>query len=333
MFNRFERPLKILCLAMAAWLAWQVGSLILRGDPLANLKIPALPTLPGATNEPAKPAQKETNAAMASKTGTNATNGTNAANKTNAANATNAANGTNATKGTNSGNATNAGNGTNVTAKSTNASAAGHPGQSNSISEPKSTGSRGSGAPEAMPALPPGMTPEMMAGMPPEIRAQMMAGGMPGGRRGGGMKKIELPPEVQARVDRILDSEVFGPIIRPMPMALIGISDQEAFLRATNGQTGPVKVGGQIGGIKLLRIGVNRVLVEQDGEQKELTLFGGIGGESLAPKPANAASTNLTITNAPSTNAPSTNASRRGASTRNAAAGKTSTNQTLSSKQ
>jgi len=134
-------------------------------------------------------------------------------------------------------------------------------------------------------------------------------------------------------VDRIIDSEVFGPIIRPMPLALIGIAEEEAFIRATNGQTGPVKVGGQIGGIKLLRIGVNRVLVEQDGEQKELTLFGGIGGESLAPKPANAPSTNLTITNMTSTNAPSTNAPRRGASTRNAAASNISTNQTLSSKQ
>ena len=51
-------------------------------------------------------------------------------------------------------------------------------------------------------------------------------------------------------------------------MALIGISEQEAFIRATNGQIGPVKVGGQIAGIKLLRVGVNRVLVEQDGEPR-----------------------------------------------------------------
>ena len=122
----------------------------------------------------------------------------------------------------------------------------------------------------------------------------------------GGMKKIDLPPEVQARVDRIIDSEIFGPIMRPMPMALIGIAGDEAFIRATNGQTGPVKVGGELGGIKLLQIGINRVLVEADGEKKELTLFDGVGGESLMPK-----STNEPSTNAPSTNAPTKKASKR----------------------
>jgi hypothetical protein len=323
MLDRFERPVKIICLAMAALLAWQLGSLVLSGDPLANLKIPALPTLPGATNEPAKPVQKETNAAMLKNTGTNAAIGTNASNGTNSANGTNTANGINAANSTNTAKGTNAVSSTNAMAQSTNTSVAGDPGQTNAGSGPASGGSRRSGPPEAMPGLPPGMTPEMMAGMPPEMAARMMAGGAPGGRRGAGMKKIELPPEAKARVDRILDSEIFGPIIRPMPLALIGISDQEAFLRATNGQTGPVKVGGQLGGIKLLRIGVNRVLVEQDGEKKELTLFGGIGGESLMPKPANA----------PSTNAPSTNAPARRASIRDAAASNSSTDKILSSKQ
>jgi hypothetical protein len=225
-------------------------------------------------------------------------------------------------------NGTNVVKGTNVMAKSTNAPAAGETGQTNASSSPRRGDSQRSGPSEGMPGLPPGMTPEMMAGMPPEMMAQMMGGGMPGGRMGGGMKKIELPPEVQARVDRIIDSEIFGPVIRPMPLALIGIADQEAFIRATNGQTGPVKVGGEMGGIKLLRIGVNRVLVEQDGEKKELTVFGGFGGESLMPKPTNAPSTNMTSTNAPSTNAPT-----KKASTRNAAANHASTTPTLSSKE
>src|SRR5208283_1631810 len=120
------------------------------------------------------------------------------------------------------------------------------------------------------------------------------------------MKKAELPPEVQARVAKIIDSELLGPAIRPMPLALIGIADEEAFIQATNGQTGPVKVGGEMAGIKLLRIGVNRVVVEQDGEKKELTLFGGIGGESLLPKETNAPSTN-TSTNSLAIKGPSTN--------------------------
>jgi hypothetical protein len=278
MLERFERPLKIICLAMAALLVWQLGDLVLRGDPLAHLKIPALPKLPGATNETATPAPKETNAAAVTKPGTNGTNGM---------------------------------------AKSTNAPA---PSETNADAGAKPGGSRKPGLHEGMPNLPPGTTPEMMA--------QMMGGGMPGGPGGGGVKKVPLPPEAQARVDRIIDSEILGPVIRPMPMALMGIAEQEAFIQATNGQTGPVKLGGEMAGIKLLRIGVNRVLVEVDGEKKELTLFGGIGGESLLPNPTNAPSTNMASTNVPATNAPA-----RRVSTRNTAATNASTSQTLSTKE
>jgi hypothetical protein len=303
MFDRFERPIKIVCLAMAALLVWQLAGLILRGDPLARLKIPALPTLPEATNDTAKSAQKDTN-------GTNATIVTNLANGTNASTGTNATQGTNIAKGTNVANGTNVVQGTNGIPKSTNALAAVETGQTNASASPKHGGPQRSGPPGGMPGLPPGMTPAMMA--------QMMGGGMPGGPMGGGMKPIELPPEVQARVDRIIESEVFGPIMRPTPMALIGIADQEAFIRATNGQTGAVKVGGEIGGIKLLRIGVNRVLVELGGETNELTLFDGVGGVSLMPKQTNSPSTNTASTNAPSTNAPVSKAASRSGPGKNA---------------
>jgi len=310
MFDRFERPVKIIGLALAALLAWQLGSLILRSDPLATMKIPALPTLP---------AQNETNAAGVT---TNGTNGTNATIGLNAANGANAAHDTNAVKGAN------VVNDANVAVKSANIPAADQAVVMNAGSGPRRGGSPRSRPPEAMPGLPPGLTPEMMAAMPPEMLAQMMAGGMPGGPGGGGMNTIKLPPEVQARVDRIIDSEILGPAIRPMPMVLTAISDQGACIQATNGQTGWVKVGGEMGGIKLLRIGVNRVLVEQDGKRQELTLFGGLGGASLMPEPANAPSTNI-----PSTNTPSTNTPAKKASTRIAAASTASTNQTLSSKQ
>jgi hypothetical protein len=262
MFDRFERPLKIVCVALAALLAWQLGSLVLSRDPLAHLKIPPLPALPETTNEPAKGGPKDTHAPVGTNAGTNGTN---------TALAAKAVKGTNAAGGTNIAMATNAIKGTNAMAASTNA-----------------------------PAAP---------------------GGMPGGRQGSGMKKIELPPLIQARVDKIIDSEIFGPVVRPMPLALVGIADQEAFIQATNGQVSPVKEGGETGGIKLLRIGINRVLVEQDGEKKELTLFDGIGGTSLMPKPTNEPSTNAASTNGPSTNAPAKRAA-------NAA-----TNQNLSSKQ
>ena len=98
-----------------------------------------------------------------------------------------------------------------------------------------------------------------------------------------GMKAPDLPPAIQARVDRIAQSEILAPFIRPLPMALLGIAGDRAFLRAANGQTGVIRQGGEVGGIKLLRIGTNRVLIEQDGQQKELTIFSGYGGESLLP--------------------------------------------------
>ncbi len=126
-------------------------------------------------------------------------------------------------------------------------------------------------------------------GMKPRRR-----GGNFGPRGGGPAAALNLPPPIQSRIDRIKESEILGPFIRPMPLALLGIADDDAILRAPNGQTGLVKEGGELGGIKLLRIGINRVLVEQEGEKKELTLFSGIGSESLLPKETDT-HTNATI--------------------------------------
>jgi len=94
----------------------------------------------------------------------------------------------------------------------------------------------------------------------------------------------DLPPAVQARVDRITQSEILGAVVRPLPMALLGIAGRDAFLRTPNGQTGLLKEGEELGGIKLLRIGTNRVLIEHEQQQKELTVFSGFGSETLLPK-------------------------------------------------
>ena len=93
-----------------------------------------------------------------------------------------------------------------------------------------------------------------------------------------------LPPAISARIERVTQSEILGSIIRPLPMALLGIAGQDAFLRAPNGQTGLLKEGGELAGVKLLRIGTNRVLIEHEGEQKELSVFSGFGSETLLPK-------------------------------------------------
>ena len=103
-------------------------------------------------------------------------------------------------------------------------------------------------------------------------------------RRATGKPGISIPPAVQARIERITQSEILGPVVRPLPMALLGIAGLDAFLRAPNGQTGLLREGEQLGGIKLLRIGTNRVLIEHEQQQKELTLFSGFGGEALLPK-------------------------------------------------
>ena len=63
----------------------------------------------------------------------------------------------------------------------------------------------------------------------------------------------ELPPVIQARIDKIVDSEILGPVNRPMPMGLLGIAGEYAFLRSSSGQTGMVKKGDDLGGLKCWR--------------------------------------------------------------------------------
>jgi hypothetical protein len=99
-----------------------------------------------------------------------------------------------------------------------------------------------------------------------------------------GPKQADLPADVQNRIDRIVQSEILAPVMHPPPMALLGIAGKDAFFRAPSGQTGLLREGEEMGGVKLLRIGTNRILIEQDGQQKELMIFSGVGGETLLPK-------------------------------------------------
>lgn len=97
-------------------------------------------------------------------------------------------------------------------------------------------------------------------------------------------KPVALPREVQARIDEIKKSQLLAPDIKPPPMALLGIAGQDVFLRGPNGQTGLLRKGEELDGVKLIKIGTNRVVVEQDKQQKELTIFSGFGSETLLPK-------------------------------------------------
>jgi len=154
----------------------------------------------------------------------------------------------------------------------------------------KNTGKMGSNSVAQTAPIKPGSNSvpqaEAMSNNPTQRSGPNVAGRPPGlpGPPGLGAKPRELRPDVWARVDRITDSEILGPVMRPLPMGLLGIAGNIAFLRAANGQTGLVKEGDELGGLKLLRIGINRVLVEQEGQKKELMIFSGFGGESLLPK-------------------------------------------------
>ena len=100
----------------------------------------------------------------------------------------------------------------------------------------------------------------------------------------GMMRPPELPPAIQARINRIIDSELLGMVVHPQPLTLVGIAGNQAILRTPTGQTGWVKEGDELGGVKLVGIGVNRVLVEDQGVKKELMIFSGFGGDSLLSK-------------------------------------------------
>jgi hypothetical protein len=281
MFERTEPVLKVLCAALAAVLIFQVVRTVARGDSLAHLSIPALPTLPPDTNAPEGGAR--TNSLAGPGSGKAGTNTAQAVAQTNnaATNSpvvgsgkatTNNPLSASAPKGTNSPGqtavtnaATNALAQLRLPASGTNTTVRPDSAGTNSSATTAAASKRGSGA---------------LPGQPPQLAAMGMGPpGMPGA-----MPAPELALPIRARVDRITDSELLGQVMHPLPMALLGIAGDVAFLRAANGQTGLVKEGDSLGGLKLLQIGINRVLVEDGGQKKELTIFSGLGGESLLPK-------------------------------------------------
>jgi len=286
MLERYQKVLRLVCIVLAALFLVQLGRILVNRNPLAHLQIPAVPTL---TKAEATSSSKSTNAAPVQDSVKKSTNLVAIASSSKETNATVA---TALVKS-----ATNAPAGPVVKKSTTNAPAAELASEtvtnSSQAKPPGKTGSNvvalaGSGkqdtnsqsraeSPSGKKRPGPGTE---IAGGPPG-----MPGGMPPGMMPGMPAKLpDLPPEIWARVDRIVDSEILGPVMRPLPMALLGIAGNVAFLRASNGQTGLVKEGDDLGGLKLLRIGVNRVLVEEEGKKQELMIYSGMGGESLLPK-------------------------------------------------
>jgi len=268
MLERADPVLKAISLTLAMLLVFQLGRLVVRSNPLAHLKIPDLPSLPPETNSPASASAATTTRldSKATSAATNVASGVSAgkvvtnAPQPNLAKAdTNSPTAVPGKTGTDSGAEHRAG------IKETNALARSQSASTNLSPSPVPGSSN--------------QSPKAVAGPPPGI-----AGMGPFGPQGV-PKAPELPLPILARVDRITDSEILGPVIRPLPAGLLGIAGDAAFLRAASGQSGVVKEGDSLGALKLLRIGINRVLVEDDGQQKELMIFSGYGGESLLPKP------------------------------------------------
>ncbi len=87
--------------------------------------------------------------------------------------------------------------------------------------------------------------------------------------------------ELKACLAHLERSGILGRTPGPQPLVLIGFAGSSAMLQLPNGRTVLLAEGEEQDGIKVITTDTNRVLVEQDGQPKELTLFSGIGSESL----------------------------------------------------
>lgn len=321
MSKRPEQIFKLLCLLLAAVLALEVARVAARGKPLSSLTIPALPTFAAAsdsTNSASAQNAKATNGANAQATNAadgsrTAKSGTNQATSKAETNGTNktaepAKAGTNGTniavaKNTNTPETKAEANETNVVTVATESSTASPTANSsaqnatdaaltnisNATNQTKvAQANSGTNAVASGGTTNKTNTIEKTLGGTETNSAVAQKspgkGSGPGARPDTGKKSPDVPPAVKARIDRITQSEILAPVMHPMPMALLGIAGDEALIRSPEGQTGMIKEGKELGSIKLLKIGTNRVLIEEKGEKKELMIFSGFGGESLMPK-------------------------------------------------
>lgn len=288
--ERAEQIVKLICLILAALVLYELAGIVIRWNPFHGVTVPELPVLAAATNGPAEPTHTTNLPTTAAVKGTNnlphqpPTNSMAVASSNSPSQVMKQTNvivrsepmppETNTTNNT----TTNAS--TNIVAHLQTKFGNTNP-ASGMLSTNMGTNLLALAATNEMTkhsTQKPGMN--MSGAMPmPGMAGMGFNPFQPPGKPG-----ANLPPAVQSRISRITDSEILGPVIRPLPMALLGIAGEFAFLRADSGQTGLVKEGDTLADIKLLRIGINRVLIEQNGQKKELMIFSGYGGESLLPK-------------------------------------------------
>jgi hypothetical protein len=276
MRKRLEPFLRPACLILAVLVLWQLVGIVRRANPLRGVTVPPLPALAATTNSISTGVPS-----VSSKMSTNATTtiGTNTVVKTNSMTVINHGTNSSSFSPTNSEHT----DVTPVLSPTTNVVST-VPG-TNQIVKQVSSLSSSNLIVRTNKATAQDVSNGTNANSTGKMLVPSHAGRMAMPSRGGrGAKLDNLPPAIQAQITKIIDSEMLGPVPHPLPMALMGIAGDVAFLRSPSGQTGVVKIGDTLGEIKLVRIGTNRVLVEQDGEQKELTIFDGYGGTSLLEK-------------------------------------------------
>jgi hypothetical protein len=294
--ERAEPILRIVVIILAALALFELAGIFVRWNPFRGVIVPQLPGLAASTNAPAGGGHKtnfiasagvQTNGMQPAK-GTNAAVSVTDAKSNSVTQSTTALNGTNFSADTNLAVLTPPAktNAAETTTAETNGVARleAKSGETNSIAATNSAdkgtnvllASAANGTNAAR-----GSKKERKnagAGLPPEMAGMNFNPFQPPGK-----SAIELPPAVKARISKITESEILGPVFHPMPEALLGIAGDVAFLRSASGQSGMVKPGDSLDDMKLLRIGMNRVLIEEAGEKKELTIFDGYGGDSLLP--------------------------------------------------
>lgn len=292
MRDRSEQILRLACLVLAALAVAEICHAILRVNPLRGVTVPAVPTL--VTNTVANTNSMTNGTSNSGPVDTNKIPaGLKTASSTNAAMATNVVVNSNSIAmtnhfsiGTNSvvpavpvqTNETVQSTGTAPSA--TNKSVALKTGMTTNLVATNIVANTNS-APGTNSVVTNSATPNAPSAAHKHHSPRMMGGGMAGMMGMSGGSAVALPPLIQARVDQIVNSEMFAPVVHPQPMALLGIAGDTIFLRTDSGQSGLVKIGDSLGNVKLLRIGINRALVEQDGQKKELTIFDGFGSDSL----------------------------------------------------
>ncbi len=90
-------------------------------------------------------------------------------------------------------------------------------------------------------------------------------------------------PAFPPRFEIIVTSGILGKAPqapKPKPL-LIGVIGERAMLRAPDGREDLVREGEELGGVKVVKIATNRVLIEFEGKKQELTVYSGMGSPSL----------------------------------------------------